>query len=644
MSAEGGKLRDLGADAEALRAILQSAVAAIVTTDSKGIVQAANPALAGLLGYTADEIVGLNVSVLMPQPHRAMHDGYLQSYLDTGRRRIIGIGREVTARHKNGAGVPVHLSVGEFTAGGERYFTGIMIDLGAQRRAEAELKHQEALFRAVFDSLPDGLLIADRTGLLRLVNPAMTTIFGYEADQMVGHLARRLFDADGAWQQFLSRYQTDQFAPEPGPVHYQLRRKSGSIFPAEVVCAAIRERQGERLGVLAMVRDITDKVEKETLLRQAMRMEAVGQLTGGIAHDFNNLLTVILGNIELLEEKLDKGITASLAREVREAAEKGARLTDRLLTFSRRKRLERRPVVLNELILSMLEMLHRTLGEPIDLSTALRSGLWVAEVDANEVENAILNLAINARDAMPAGGRIVIETRNAIVDEGAASMAPGLKPGDYVVLSVSDTGQGMPEAVRERAFEPFFTTKEPGKGTGLGLATVYGFAKQSGGHATIYSELGEGTTVNIYLPRSAAGGDRPAHAAAGEQPMPAATGENVLMVEDDERVRRLTRTRLEALGYRVLEAASGPEALTILEAASDPIDLVFTDLVMPGGLSGVQLCREVERRSPRSRFLLTSGYAADLLSDDCNAQSKIRLLRKPYRQIDLARALREVLD
>lgn len=641
MSGEAASDGGLSADARALRAVLESAVAAIVTIDSTGRIQSTNPAVQRLFGYEPNELLGRNVSVLMPRPFADEHDGYINRYLTTGERKIIGIGREVQGRHKDGTVFPIHLSVGEFGVGGKRFFTGIIHDMGAQRRAEARLSDQEALFRSIFEGFPDVLVIADRSRTMQLLNSAVTRVFGYGVEELKGRSSRLLYESQEEWERHgldLSVLADLNGAPKV----VKLRRKSGETFHAEVVRSCVRDGAGQIAGYLAVVRDITEKLEQEAVLRQALRMEAIGQLTGGIAHDFNNLLTVILGNVELLQPMLKDELASALANEALEAAEMGARLTDRLLTFSRRKHLERKTVSLNEIVLGMFELLRRSLGEPVDLSTALKADLWPTDVDPVQLENAILNLAINARDAMPQGGRIVIETRNAILEEQGVTLVPGLAAGDYVQLSVSDNGTGMAEHVKERAFEPFFTTKGPGKGSGLGLAMIYGFAKQSGGHATIYSEVGKGTTVNLYLPRSVADAAATAGPKADGRPLPG-HGEVVLVVEDDERVRRLTRSRLEMLGYKVVEAASGPEALQILDTY-EPVDLLFSDLVMPGGLSGLDLCRKVREIRPELPMLLTSGYAAELIESDAVLELGLTVLRKPYRQIDLARTFRLVLD
>ena len=630
-------------DALKLKAILEFAVAAIVTIDAGGRVETLNPAAERMFGYAAGEVLGRNISMLMPEPYRSQHDAYLAKYLATGKRRIIGIGREVAGLRKDGSTFPMHLSVGEFAIGAARFFTGTIVDLSAQRAAEQRFEREQALFRAIFESMPDPLVICDTGGAIRLVNPSFTRVFGYTEAEVLGESVARLFENSETWEAFVKadagarQQQTDA-----RPASVRFRRKSGEVFPAEIVEGAVVGSSGSGLGCLMLIHDVTTERQQEALLLKAQRLEAVGQLTGGVAHDFNNLLTVILGNIELLEPKLRDELSRSLAAEAREAAEMGARLTDRLLTFARRQRLETQSLNLNEFVLGLIELLRRTIGAPIDLSTSLAPDLWPTMADPGQVESAVLNLVLNARDAMPNGGRLVIETFNATVDAGDAVSVAGTAADDYVVLSVADTGHGMPPEVRARAFEPFFTTKGAGKGSGLGLATIYGFVRQSGGNVTIYSEAGKGTTVNLYLPR--AGRKTEEEAAPPVKPdVDAGSGETVLIVEDDDRVRRLTATRLKELGYRVLEANHGAAALAVL-AEAPGVEIVFSDLVMPGGMSGFDLARQVRESYPRVHVILTSGYSAELMNQADIAQLDLQVVRKPYRQAELARALRAALS
>jgi signal transduction histidine kinase/CheY-like chemotaxis protein len=418
------------------------------------------------------------------------------------------------------------------------------------------------------------------------------------------------------------------------------RRKNGATFPGEIIATVIRDPQRNVLGVMGLVRDITQQLKQEEALRQAQRMDALGQLTGGIAHDFNNLLTVIMGSHELFEASRDPEQARECVRNANEAAEMGARLTGRLLSFSRQRKLEPVALDLNEQILGMMDLLRRSIGETVSVSTSLARSLGTICVDPSEIENAVLNLAINARDAMPRGGRLALETEDISLSPDDC-VAYWLSPGQYVRLSISDTGSGMPPEVVARAFEPFFTTKPPGRGTGLGLASVYGFVKQSGGNAQIYSEPGRGTTVNLYLPVVApqetvvdSGSDKEANAAAGE---------TVLVVEDNPEVRKLSLRRLALLGYRVVEADNGPAALALLDAGTE-IDLIFSDVVMPGGMTGYELAHHAKQHLPAVKVLLTSGYDAEVASAQDTTGSELRVLRKPYKQADLARALREVLS
>lgn len=622
-----------------LKAILDSAVAGIITIDSGGLIETVSQSAERLFGYSEEELAGRNVSMLMPEPYSSQHDSYLERYLSTGERRVIGIGREVQGLRRDGSIFPMHLSIGEYSIGEDRFFTGIVYDLSVQRALEDRLDREQALFRSIFDNLPDAAFISDTRYRIRLVNRAFRRMFGGGNEEVLGRSCSSLCATEQDAESFARPAAgNDGF----GSRIMQFRRGDGKAFPARAVHRAIFDRNGNAIGGLGLIHDLTAEREQAAVLLQAQRMEAVGQLTGGVAHDFNNLLTVILGNLELLEPKLQTELSISLASEAREAAEMGARLTDRLLTFARRQRLQTHRINLNQFVLNLKELLRRTIGADIDLSTSLAADLWSTEADPGQVENAVLNLAINARDAMPNGGRLVIETRNASLDADAVALVPGLHAGDYVVLSVADTGAGMAPEVRARAFEPFFTTKGPSKGSGLGLSTIYGFAHQSGGNVTIYSEPDRGTTVNLYLPKAQdlrEGTDKPAAAPMAH----AIQGETVLVVEDDDRVRRLTATRLKQLGYRVLEAANGQAALTIL-AETPAIDLVFSDQVMPGGMSGLDLAEKLRDSFPDLPVVLTSGYSADLIGRDKVDGLGLKVLRKPYQQAQLAQVLREALD
>ena len=396
--------------------------------------------------------------------------------------------------------------------------------------------------------------------------------------------------------------------------------------------------------------------QSEATLVQALKMEAVGQLTGGIAHDFNNMLTIITGNLETVQRRLKDaaGITGDLATRLArpiEMAIQGARsaaeLTRRLLAFSRRQALAPSQVDLNRLVAGMSELLRRTLGEPIAVETVLAGGLWPTLVDANHLENVLLNLAVNARDAMPDGGRVTVETANAYLDEAYAARFGDVSPGQYVLLSVSDSGSGIAPDLIERVFEPFFTTKSGGEGSGLGLSMVHGFVKQSNGHIRIYSEVGHGTTVKIYLPRLvkaevmlAAPPELAPRDATLQRAQPA---ETVLAVEDNDHVREYARAALEDLGYRVIEARDAAEALQLIENGAQ-VDLLFTDVVLGSGPNGRELANQVAAKHPRLPVLFTTGYTRNAIVHHGRLDPGVQLLDKPYTQQDLARKIRELLD
>jgi nitrogen-specific signal transduction histidine kinase/ActR/RegA family two-component response regulator len=401
--------------------------------------------------------------------------------------------------------------------------------------------------------------------------------------------------------------------------------------------AVLEERVAERTRELE--EEIRRREEAQAALIQAQRLEAFGQLTGGIAHDFNNLLTIVLGNLELLAPKLSGEDERALLNRAADAAQMGARLTSRLLSFARRRRLAPATLNLNDLVLGLAELLKRSLGERVTLTTVLAGALWPTRADPSEVENAVLNLAINARDAMPQGGKLVIETQNVTIDAELAGQLE-LSAGDHVRISVTDTGTGMDAETLSRAFEPFFTTKE-GRGTGLGLSTIYGFTRQSGGQVAIKSAPGTGTTVSLYLPREAKSAS--AHDVEASPTIPLSeNSETILVVEDDPKLRELTLQRIEGLGYVVLEAADAAAAMAILEREPD-IALVFSDIVLGRGMSGIELGRWVGANKPGIEVLLTTGYASDMELGE-HPTDEFEILHKPYDRAALAVALQAALQ
>jgi PAS domain S-box-containing protein len=420
---------------------------------------------------------------------------------------------------------------------------------------------------------------------------------------------------------------------------YTRRDRAGRLRHVSVSGRPVFAADGRFLGYRGTGTDLTEQHETADRLRQSQKMDAIGQLTGGVAHDFNNVLTVITGTIEIIQEGVaDRPELAAIAHLIDEAAMRGAEITSQLLTFARRQPLQPREVDINDLVLDVCKLLKPMLGEHVEIETHLASDAWSALTDPSQLSAAIVNLAINARDAMPGGGKLTIETANVVIDD-AASFDDEARAGEFVMIAVADTGQGIPADIIGRVFEPFFTTKGVGRGTGLGLAMVYGFARQTGGTVKIESEQGRGTVVRLYLPRS----EIQASAKSPTAPAVAALGgqETILVVEDDPLVQGYVIAQLGGLGYRTLIASDAEAALALVDQGAE-FDLLFTDVVMPGGMNGRELADAVLARRPGTKVLFTSGYTDEFVHDG-RLDSSVALLRKPYRRADLAQKIREVL-
>jgi PAS domain S-box-containing protein len=526
-----------------------------------------------------------------------------------------------------------------------------MLEQRVSERAEQlaasviKLEDTERRFRLLVEAVTDyAIFMLDPDGNVVNWNQGAERIKGYTRQEIIGqHFSRFYTEEDRRnrvpQKAIATAAQTGKYEAEGWRV-----RKDGSKFWANVVINAVYDPAGRLLGFAKVTRDLTEKRDAEARLLQAQKMEAVGELTGGVAHDFNNLLTVISGNIEVLRRRLPPDADDNLGRLINSAlrgVERAALLTHRLLAFARRQPLDPKALSVNALISSTSELLHRTLGESIAIETVLAGGLWSVFADANQLENALLNLAVNARDAMPRGGKLTIEAANIYLDDKYAADAE-VSPGQYVGIFVSDTGTGMAPEVVAKAFEPFFTTKEVGQGTGLGLSQVYGFVKQSGGHVRIYSELGAGTTVKLFLPRYYQPGNIAEIPPAAEA-TPQARGETILVVEDDPDVRSFAVHLLRELGYRVIEAANGSSGLRLLEANRE-IALLFTDVGLPGGMNGRQLADEARRRRIGLKVLFTSGYARNAIVHHGRLDPGVELIVKPFTYVTLAAKVRSVLD
>lgn len=484
-------------------------------------------------------------------------------------------------------------------------------------------------FERTLESISDAYLALNREWSVSYVNAQFERVTGVSRNNLLG---QNIWDIFPDSERFRERY--DNALTTGEPAHFQ-----DLYSPLDLWVDVDAYPSAD--GIDIFFRDITQQRKIEAQLRQSQRLESLGQLTGGVAHDFNNLLTVILGNADLLSERLagDHGLQP-LANTISSSAQRGAELTHRLLAFARQQALDPRPTDINQLFDSMKELLKRTLGEDIEVIFINHEiDLPNVLVDAGQLENALLNLCLNARDAIKDGGRLTIETANTYIDENYATQHGDLQPGQYVMLAVSDTGSGIDPQHLSNVFDPFYTTKAKGKGTGLGLAMVYGFIKQSGGHVNIYSEVGQGTTVKLYLPQTQKHVERPS---AVQYTNLMGNGEVILLVEDDDMVRKYAHDQLVSLGYQVLVAANGIEALDIIRDY-EQIDLLFTDVVMPGGINGRQLADQASQLRPTLKILFTSGYTENAIVHHGRLDPGVNLLNKPYRREELARCVQRSL-
>jgi PAS domain S-box-containing protein len=525
----------------------------------------------------------------------------------------------------------------------EEQLRGLNLELEDRvQERTAEVKRARYLLNAVVENLPDMVLLKEPSGdgfRYVLINAAGEKLLGRDRDEIIGRTENDLFPAEEA----ANVRQSNKAVLESGQARSFTERKlttSTGLRTVETRMVPIMDSSGVPKLILAIIRDVTDAKAREDQLRQLQRMDAIGRLTGGVAHDFNNLLAIIHGNSELLRTRLEEDSEAAeMTDDVIGASARGAELVRRLLAFARMQHLEPESVDLNVRLPDVLGLLHRVLGETVTVRVKPAEGLWPAIVDSTQVDDALVNLAINARDAMPEGGRLTIETQNVHLDEDYAAHHIEVAPGDYVMLAVSDTGTGMAPDVIARAFEPFFTTKEEGQGTGLGLSQVFGWVKQSGGHIKIYSELGHGTTIKLYLPRANADSAEPKAEPDTTTPR---GNETILVVEDNPNVRKTVIRQLHDLGYETVEAGGGAQALELVKAGL-AFDLLLTDVVMPGGMTGYQLADELGAEHPGLKILFTSGYT-ELAASSGSSNRNGSLLSKPYRKQELARAIRAALD
>ncbi|MBR0715228.1 PAS domain S-box protein [Bradyrhizobium liaoningense] len=627
--------RDYYSERERLfAAVVQSSNDAIITKSLDGTVTAWNRAAERLFGYSAGEAVGRHIDLIVP-PDRRDELGEILARIRNG---VSVEQQETIRRHKDGRELNVVLSISPLHAANGEIIgaTKIARDITERKRTQSALQREIEERQRIFETSQDLIVVTDGFGTFIQVSPSVTHILGFKPEEMIGHSAVEFIHPDD-----LEKTREEMRAARRGLVKRNFEARYPHRDGHDVTLNWLGSWSEPVKRHFFIGRDLSEKQAAEAQFRQVQKMDAIGQLTGGVAHDFNNVLTVITGTIGILADAVaDRPDLAAITRLIDDAAERGAQLTKHLLAFARKQPLQPREIDVNALVLEAAKLLHPTLGEQIQITPQLTEEAWPALVDPNQLTTAILNLALNARDAMPDGGKLVLETRNVFLDEGYAAMNAEVTVSNYVMIAVSDTGTGIPAPLLERVFDPFFTTKEVGKGTGLGLSMVFGFVKQSGGHIKIYSEEGHGTSVKIYLPRSTG-----VQETDYEQMQAGAIeggDEKILIVEDDALVRQYVVTQIKSLGYEALEAANAAEALAIIDG-DDGIDLLFTDVIMPGAMNGRQLADEAARRRPALKTLFTSGYTENAIVHHGRLDSGVLLLAKPYRKSELARMIRVAL-
>lgn len=628
---------DLEEEHARVAAIVDSSEDAIISTDVQGKIVRVNTGAQRLLGYTADAIIGRPLTCLVAEQNpRTLSWALGQLVLDDSSRPL-----ETELVGKDGGHVEVSVTFSPV-----RNVAGVLIGLAVIARDVTARKRAEALVQLrglAMDAATEGIVIADATQPdqpLLYVNSAFQRITGYTSSEVIGKNCRILQgpDTDRSTVSRLHNAIREGVSCSVEVLNY---KSDGSPFWNALSISPLRDSTGVITHFVGVLTDITQRKRLEEQFRVAQKMEAVGRLAGGIAHDFNNLLTVVTGFSQLLLERYaDTNPAREMVKEIFKAGERAAVLTRQLLAFGRRQVLTSIVLDLNEVIRDAEGMLRRLIGEDIELHTQYEPHVWQVRADPGQMQQVLLNLAVNSRDAMPRGGRLWIHTSNVDLDGSFTKLRPEVRPGSYVMLAVGDTGCGMDKQTRSRIFEPFFTTKEPGKGTGLGLAMVYGLVKQSEGYVYVHSKLGRGTVFKIYLPRTDAA-LAPAKPAAAVSDRPHGH-ERILIVEDDASVRTLTRRMLSDLGYSVLEASDGHEALRICKEATGRIDLVVTDVVMPK-LSGRELAEQLEAIRPSMRVLFVTGYTDDSIVRHGVRQGDVNCLQKPFSADQLAHRVHQIL-
>jgi len=627
----------------------------MVAVNPEGLIVQANSQTLKLFGYSRDELLGQTVEILVPLGQREMHRHHRALFEEQPATRAMGARMDLRGRRKDGSEFPLEISLSPVPIEGGILVLTAIRDISERRRIEDELRRaQEALQAAtdrqlqesqnrlalIVDSSQDAIIAKTLDGIITHWNKGAEHIYGYTADEMIGKPIATLAPNDRPDEipGILEKMRRGD------PVNYfeTVRvRKDGQRLQVSISVSPIRDSSGQIIGASAIARDVTSQKRNEELLRQGQKMEAVGRLAGGVAHDFNNVLGIVSACCDLLRDRvLPEGV--QYLDNIKEASKRGSALTRQLLTFSRRQvGLQPRLLDVNESLREVVKLLRPLMGDDVQIIVRHGTDAAYIESDPGQVDQVVMNIAVNARDAMPKGGKLILETSLQEFDETLAERHRPLKAGKYVVLAISDNGIGMDAATASQIFEPFFTTKEFGKGTGLGLATVYGVVSQNGGHILVYSEVGRGTTFKIYLPAAEHKLDLAPSAEAAALP-PRARGETILLVEDDSLMRTLTRQMLEEHGYRVLEAPDGRSALAKLRENGVHVDAILSDVVMPG-MSGPDLALELTHLFPAAKVVFMSGYTGEFITQNGDKKNEIPLLDKPFTRLSLLKTMHSAL-
>lgn len=618
-----------------MRTVLETAVDAIIAIDERGTVERMNKAAEQMFGYARSELIGRNVNILMTTPDREAHDAHLARYRATGERKIIGIGREVVCRRKDGTKFPADLAVGEYRDENQRKFTGFLRDISDRKQAEARIHEQAALL----DKARDAILVRDFDDRISYWNQAAERLYGWTAQEACGKTCRELFfhgDASQLEPAKRAILNGDEWVGE-------LRKttRDGREVIVESRWSLLRDHENRPVEILAMEADITEKKDRERQLLRAQRLESIGTLAGGIAHDLNNMLTPILMSVKLLKKECPAAERDGLVANILASAERGAEMIKQLMSFTGRVETQRAPVDLREIVREITSLLEHTLPKSIAIQSRIAADLWPVSGDATQLSQVLMNLCVNARDAMPEGGTLTITGENRLPDEAFLAANPDLSPGSHVLVTVTDTGSGIPPEVIDRVFDPFFTTKAQGKGTGLGLSTVLGIVKSHGGIIRVSSNPGQGTSFAFHFPTIET--VEPPRPQATPADVPAGRGHLILVVDDESFILTAVKATLEEAGYRVVTASDGTECLSAFRQHRGDVKVVLLDMMMPG-MDGPATMRALEEIDPQVRIIASSGLRTATHSANAVTDPAAAFLQKPYTDTQLLTTVSRVIQ